>query len=153
MVDSRDKGMRTEIKVRDELRSLTGLKWERTPLSGALNAVHGLKADLYIPNEHNIYSVEVKGYADDHLTSKILTDKEPQIESWWNQATRQAGETNKLPLLVFKHDRGKLFSATNNLLLPLDEIGYRFMYIHHLKLYISKLDDFVKLSKPEWIRT
>lgn len=149
MVDSRDKGMRTEIQVRDLLRKLTGLQWERTPLSGALNAVHGLKADLYIPNEHNIFSVEVKGYKDDHISSKILTDKTPQIEEWWIQAERQAKETGKKPLLIFKHDRGKIFCATREVV---DDNVPRYLYISYLDLIILKLEDFINYCKPEWIK-
>jgi len=149
MVDSKDKGNRTELQVRDALRTLTGLKWERTPLSGALNAVHGLKADLYIPNEHNLFSVEVKGYKDDHISSKILTDKTPQIEEWWSQALRQAAETNKKPLLIFKHDRGKLFCATS--MLVTDDVP-RYLYISYLDISILKLEDFVKYCRPEFIK-
>lgn len=149
MVDSKDKGTRTEMLVRDTLRKLTKLQWERTPLSGALNAVHGLKADIYIPNEHNLFSVEVKGYKDDHISSKILTDKTPQIEEWWIQASRQAAETNKKPLLIFKHDRGKLFCATN--MLVTDEVP-RYLYINYLDISILRLEDFINFCKPEFIK-
>jgi hypothetical protein len=148
-VDSKDKGNRTELLVRDTLRKLTGLQWERTPLSGALNAVHGLKADLYIPNEHNLFSVEVKGYKDDHISSKILTDKTPQIEVWWIQAARQATETSKRPLLIFKHDRGKLFCATD--ILVADDVP-RYIYISYLDISVLRLEDFINYCKPEWIK-
>ena len=64
MVDPRAKGARAEAVIRDELRRLTGHKWERTPGSGTLNEKHGLKGDLYIPNEKNIFCVEAKHYAE-----------------------------------------------------------------------------------------
>ena len=62
MVDPRAKGATAETKARDELRKLTKLKWERVPGSGALDEKHGLKGDLYVPNEKNLFCVEVKHY-------------------------------------------------------------------------------------------
>ena len=50
MVDPRAKGARAETQVRDKLRELTALNWERVPSSGALDPKHGLKGDLYVPN-------------------------------------------------------------------------------------------------------
>ena len=70
-VDPRAKGARAETVIRDELRLLTKLKWERTPGSGALDPKHQLKGDLYIPNEKNLFCVECKHYAEDHLAHRI----------------------------------------------------------------------------------
>jgi hypothetical protein len=124
-VDSRAKGARAETIVRDLLRKITGLQWERVPSSGALDPKHGLKGDLYVPNENNLYSVEVKHYEQDHLTSSILTAKDPQLLIWWEQAVRQGKQVKKQPLLIFKHDRSKIFCAYSEL--PAG--GYRFMTI------------------------
>lgn len=88
MVDSRAKGARTETLARDMLRKHSGLTWERVPGSGALDPKHQLKGDLYIPQHNNHYCVEVKGYAEDHLTSELLTSKNPQIIEWWRQTLR-----------------------------------------------------------------
>lgn len=115
MVDSREKGARTELKVRDWLREYTGLTWERVPASGALDEKHGLKGDLYIPGERNIYCVEVKGYADDHLTSQLLTSKSPTLIDWWRQTVREAGQVKRKPLLFFKFDRSKIFVAWDDI--------------------------------------
>lgn len=153
MVDSRDKGARAELKVRDELRSLTNLKWERIPASGALAAVHQLKGDLYIPGEYNIYCIEVKHYADDKFTSKILTDSKPQIDLWWEQTIREAHEVNKKPMLIFKHDRSKLFCAVDEIFLPVNEIAARYIFVGHLGVYIMKLEDFINHCYPDFIRT
>jgi len=110
-VDPRAKGARAETLIRDQLRALTGLMWERVPSSGALDPKHGLKGDLYVPNEKNLYAVEVKHYEEDHLTSAILTGKSPQFLEWWEQAVRQGKQVDKWPLLIFKHDRSKVFCA------------------------------------------
>lgn len=149
MVDSREKGSRAEILVRDTLRKLTGLPFERTPLSGALDAKHGLKSDLYIPNEKNIYAIEVKHYKDDHISSKILTDKTPQLLTFWLQAVREAEQTNKKPLLVFKFDRSKLFVAFNSI----PKETYRAIYIQldNIYFYVSLLEDWIKHEQPKFI--
>ena len=115
MTDSREKGARAETVVRDKLRELSGLGWERTPGSGALDAKHYLKGDLYVPNANNVYAVEVKHYKDDNLTSNILTGKSPILLMWWEQTVRQGNQMSKKPLLIFKHDRSKLFVAFNEI--------------------------------------
>lgn len=149
MVDSRQKGARGETVVRDALRKLTGLQWERTPGSGALNAKHMLKGDLYVPNEKNRFCVEVKNYEDDHLTSKYITDKTPQITTWWAQTIRESEEVGKEPLLIFKFNRSKLFVAFRSELAP--ETSTRFVYLSYDKIYVMLLEDYVKELKPVWV--
>ena len=110
-VDPRAKGARTETTVRDLLKKHTGLAWERVPGSGALDPKHLLKGDLYVPGRTNLWCVEVKGYAEDHLTSHLLTSKTPQLVEFWQQTTRQGTQVGKKPLLIFKFDRSKVFVA------------------------------------------
>ncbi len=114
MIDSRAKGRTAELKCRDELRKLTGLAWERTPMSGALDAKHMLKGDVYVPGKNIKYAVEVKHYADDHISTKLLTSINPQFMEWWAQTVREAKQMNKQPLLIFKHNRSKWFAAFTN---------------------------------------
>lgn len=149
MVDPRAKGARGETVVRDVLRKLTGHQWERTPGSGALDAKHSLKGDLYIPNSSNRYCVEVKNYEDDHLTSKVLTSTKPQLSIWWEQTVRESGQVNKLPCLIFKFNRSKLFVAFQS-----DshiETSSRFVYLSHDKIYVMLLEDWIKDCKPVWV--
>ena len=151
MVDSRAKGRTAETNAKKELIKLTGLGWERTPLSGALSAKHKLKGDLYVPGVYIKYCIEVKHYKDDHLTSKILTSKNPQFKVWWEQAVREAKEMEKEPLLIFKFNRSKWFAAFSNwdLALTLDDADERFITINHLIsdkeyniVYVCTLTDF-----------
>lgn len=149
MVDSREKGARAETTVRDELRKLTGLKWERVPGSGALNEKHGLKGDLYIPNEKNVFCVEVKHYAEDQLTSKILTGKNPQLIEWWKQAVRQGKQVDRKPLLIFKHDRSKIFVAYEEF--PSSQLQYLMANIDEHEFFISILSEWINQEKPKFI--
>ncbi|MCP4442852.1 MAG: hypothetical protein GY810_28435 [Aureispira sp.] len=113
MVDSRAKGARAELVARNLMRDSTGLAWERTPSSGALHANHKLKGDLYVPNEKNNFLIEVKHYKEDQLSSKILINKDPTIFEWWDKACRQAKETDKEPVVMYKWDRSKWYLITN----------------------------------------
>ena len=146
MVDSKAKGARGEIVVRDTLRKLTGLPWERTPLSGALNASHKLKGDLIIPDSKNNYCVEVKSYEEDNLTSKYLTSVSPQISTWWAQTIRESKEVGRQPLLIFKFNRSKLFVAFQQDTPP----PHKFIYLSKDNIYVMILDDWITLCKPLW---
>lgn len=150
MVDPRAKGAKAETDVRNALRKYTGLGWERTPGSGALDPKHLLKGDLYIPGVDNVFCVEVKHYEDDHLTSQLLTSKLPQLIEWWNQATRQASQVNRLPLLIFKHNRSKLFVAYQEM----PNVNHRTIFVNILdcEFYIGLLEDWIKHEKPKFIK-
>lgn len=121
MVDSRAKGQRAEYGVRDLLRKYTNQMWERVPGSGGFGAQHQLKGDVYLPCPYNggnkaTYCIEIKHYADDVINSNLLRPAKQQLEKFWEQTIREAQELDKLPLLVFKKDRGQWLVAT------LDEI-------------------------------
>lgn len=146
MVDSRQKGSRAESVIKDKLKSLTGLGWERTPSSGALDAKHGLKGDLYIPNATNIFCVECKHYADDHLTSALLTSKSPQLMEWWGQAKRQAMQVGRKPLLIFKFDRSKIFVAYEDM--PSSDQLKQLLILD--SFFVSLLEDWIAVEKPKF---
>lgn len=152
MVDSRAKGARTETVVRDLLRKHTGLQWERVPGSGALDEKHGLKGDLYVPNSNNLYCVEVKGYAEDHLTSAILTSKSPQLLEFWQQSVRQGHQVKKQPLLVFKYDRSKVFVAFSaQYWLPSGTYNYMYVNRDEHEFFVALLEDWLTHEQPKFV--
>jgi Holliday junction resolvase len=149
MVDSREKGARAETAAKGLLIKHTGFGWERVPSSGALNPRHKLKGDLYIPEKQNIYSVEVKHYKEDHISSKMLTDKQPQIIKWWEQSIRQAEQISKKPLLIFKFDRSKFFVA---FLEPKPSKALKYIKYNNSHIfYIAKLEEWLEKEKPNFI--
>jgi len=156
MVDSRAKGRSAELKCRDELRKLTGLKWERTPLSGALSSNHMLKGDLYVPETKLKFCVEVKHYKDDSISTKLLTSVNPQFDIWWEQTIRESGQMKKDPLLIFKHNRSKWFTAFTDMNIGFNLMDSKFKYLmypyEHTTIYICTLDTFIKLN-PRWVST
>jgi hypothetical protein len=149
MVDSRDKGSRGETIVKKALKDLTGLDWQRTPGSGALHEKHMLKGDLYVPNAENLWCVECKNYKDDHLSSKVLTDKNPQLFVWWEQTVRQATQVNREPLLIFKFDRSKLFCAFQ--VMPESHLSFLYVSRNGTEFYVALLEDWITLEQPKFV--
>ena len=150
VVDSRAKGARTETVARDALRKYTGLEWERVPGSGALDPKHKLKGDLYVPDKSNRYCVEVKGYADDHVSTHILTSKTPQLIDFWQQTVRQGTQVDRKPLLIFKFDRSKIFVCFADM--PGTD-NYRYLYVNvpPYQFWIATLDDWLSHERPQFI--
>jgi len=136
MVDSRAKGARGEYLVRDMLRDWKGHQFERVPASGALAY---LKGDLWVPNEKNIYCIEVKSYKDSPLCDKIFTQvKTNNLMQWWRKLLIQAKGGDQEPLLFYKYNRSKVYVVTD-------------VEPKHTKyLYISWLDAYVALAE-EWL--
>jgi hypothetical protein len=149
VVDARAKGARTETTVRDLLKKYTNLGWERVPGSGALDPKHLLKGDLYVPGRTNLYCTEVKGYAEDHLTSALLTGKNPQLIEFWKQSIRQGEQVNKKPLLIFKFDRSKVFAAYKEM--PNHSYRYVFVNIDGYEFYVSLLEDWLTHEQPQFV--
>jgi|TARA_R100000479_G_C6315196_1_gene175533 Holliday junction resolvase len=144
MVDSRAKGARGEYLVRDMLREATGLKFERVPASGALEY---LKGDIYVPNNKNLYCIEVKNYADSPLTDKIFTaTKTNNLIRWWKKVVQQAYNGEQKPLLFFKYNRSKVFVVTE--VQPSNKTDY--MYISFLKCYICLADEWLEVEQPKF---
>lgn len=150
MVDSRDKGSRAETLIKEKLKELTGLNWQRTPGSGSLGAQHLLKGDLYVPGVTNVYCVECKHYKDDHLTSEIFTHKNPILLDWWSQAVRQGKQVSRKPLLLFKHDRSKIFVCFEDM--PFSDLDkFAYFKIQEYEFYVCVLETWIQFENPKFV--
>ena len=128
MVDVRAKGASFETDIRDKLRKLTSLSWERAPSSGALNARYGMKGDIILPltsGAISLYAIECKAYADDQISSNLIYPAEQTFDSWWAQTVREASQMNMKPMLVFKKNRGKHMLAIQECI-----EGISYLHIH-----------------------
>lgn len=144
MVDSRAKGARGEYLVRDLLRKETGYKFERVPNSGALEY---LKGDLYVPNEKNLFCIEVKNYEDSPLNDRIFTaPKTNNLVRWWRKVEAQAEGGGQEPLLFFKYNRSKVFVVTN---IRPEKVEY--FYISKLSCYAALAEDWLAQEKVEFL--
>lgn len=146
MVDSKAKGSRAETTLRDILRKETGLQWEKTPGSGALDARYGLKGDLYIPNAMNNYCVEVKAYKESSITHNLLGAGSTNLDKWWEQATRQAKQVSQIPILFFKHDRSKWYVGIE-LIEPPTCVH---LYYSKKNIFIILMTDFLATTSVKW---
>ena len=144
MVDPRAKGAEGERQVRDLLKGHTGLAFERVPMSGALDY---LKGDIFLPNMHNNYCIEVKFYKDSHFNDKILTALKSNIFiRWWDQTIEQAKKAGAKPALFFKYNRSKIFVAQRDK----PENGLNYMYVSHLGCYVSLAHEWLLLENPSF---
>ena len=144
MVDPRAKGAEGERQVRDLLKGHTGLAFERVPMSGALEY---LKGDIFLPNMHNNYCIEVKFYKDSHFNDKILTALKSNVFiRWWDQTMEQAKKAGAKPALFFKYNRSKIFVAQKDE----PENGLNYMYVSHLGCYVSLAHEWLLLEKPSF---
>ena len=144
MVDPRAKGAEGERQVRDLLRKHTELEFQRVPMSGALDF---MKGDVFLPNMHNNYCIEVKFYKDSHFSDKVLTAKKSNVFiQWWNQTIEQAKKARAKPALFFKYNRSKIFVAQKDK----PENGLDYMYVNFLGCYVSLAQDWLLLEKPSF---
>ena len=144
MVDPRAKGAEGERQVRDLLRKHTELDFQRVPMSGALDF---MKGDIFLPNMHNNYCIEVKFYKDSHFSDKILTAKKSNVFiQWWNQTIEQAKKAGAKPVLFFKYNRSKIFVAQKDK----PESGLDYMYVSFLGCYVSLAHEWLLLENPSF---
>ena len=144
MVDPRAKGAEGERQVRDLLKKHTQLGFQRVPMSGALDF---LKGDIFLPNMHNNYCIEVKFYKDSHFNDKILTAlKSNMFIRWWDQTIEQAKKAGAKPALFFKYNRSKIFVAQRDK----PENGLNYMYVSHLGCYVSLAHEWLLLENPSF---
>lgn len=144
MVDARAKGARGEYAVRDMLRAATGLAFERVPASGALSY---LKGDLYVPDQNNVFCIEVKNYEKSALNDKIFTNKTNYVVQWWEKVVKQAKPKNQAPLLFFKYSRSKVFVTTD-----IKPQNTRYMYISWMDCYVMLAEEWLENEKIDFIR-
>lgn len=143
-VNPRQKGAACETVVRDLLIKHTGLEFERVPGSGAGK----IKGDVHIPNKNDRYCIEIKHYADSHFNDKVFTSKTNNITLWWTKLKKQAKETGKEPLLIFKYNRSKFFVCMDKK--PANSDNY--VDIRFLNCYTMLLDEWLKKENIAWLK-
>lgn len=158
-IDSRQKGQRAEYAIRDLLRAHTKLDWDRVPGSGGFGASHGLKGDIYLPTPTGkiaAFTIEVKHYKDDVITSNILNSTESQLEKFWSQTAREADQMNAKPMLIFKKDRSKWLVGVEKHNLPdgfMKDFGYFKFSKGGMCFYIFNFEQFLERTTQQyWVK-
>lgn len=145
MVDSRAKGSRGEYLVRDMLRGASGLKFERVPSSGALAY---LKGDLYVPDEKNLFCIEVKNYETSPISDKMLINKSNLVVCWWNKINAQAALKEQKPLLFIKYNRAPVFVVTRQM----PEETDMYMFLPWLDCFILEAKEWLDKEEIKWVQ-
>jgi hypothetical protein len=122
-VHSLRKGHSFELVVAKWLTKVTGVKWFRVPMSGAMHTAQGVTDNRYRgdtfcdSSDYNDLVVECKSYKDP-VTLADINNAGSQLNSWIAQTQKEAG--NHMWLLFFKSNHGATF-----LLVPtLDGLAY-----------------------------
>ena len=145
-IDPRAKGARGETEIVKLLDTATGLKWMRTPQSGATNFAKGdVMLDLK-SGKISKYLIEAKLYCDDQITSNLLNPSTSQMEKWLEQTEREAMQMESLPMLVFRKNHGKWLCAVKEYYSELNHLKFvKKSYDYYIYLF----DDLLNLIKQD----
>lgn len=118
MVLSKDKGNRFERQVAKVLTNLTGVEWQRVPMSGAFATVKGtkdnrFKGDIFTENKKfsNIV-IECKS-TKERITIDEIPNPSGRIMNWINQTKEESQGMDWI--LIFKGNNGRIFFLTEGL--------------------------------------
>jgi len=123
-MDSQAKGKSFERECADFMSAATGVKWVRSPHSGALATLHSmnhLRGDLMMAVPDQRYAdlvIECKSYGKAVLLSDVCNPKS-LLHSWIAQAEQEAGMVvtpegqsyKRTWVLFFKWNRSPMFIA------------------------------------------
>ena len=126
--NSKSKGNRFERSVCKAFQNWSGYEFSRTPASGGLR---WKKADN-ISSKHAkrfSLSIECKSYHDIKFEHLLLGMKSCKIDSFWNQANRDAERAKKIPVLIMRYNS-----------MPKDEAFF---------MVNEEVDNFLKNQSPE----
>jgi hypothetical protein len=144
---SKTKGRTFEYVVRDKLSESFDSQFERVPLSGALSY---LKGDVYPPWLPDFpWTVEAKHHKE-VLWNSLLTAKSSLLYSFWEQTTREAAVMKKLPLLIYKWDRSKIFACWDGELVKVENHIQINAFGNNFKMAL--LDDWLVSAKKVYTK-
>lgn len=154
MANSKAKGSRFERVVAKYFTEWTSYDFGRSPQSGSFHNNRDLGSDLICNDDHHkrrcCISIECKNYQDIRFEHILLGNKRCKILSFWDQASRDAKRTKKLPILCMRYNsmpKGEFFFVVDPL------IASSLLELQKPDGLISKLmvinnPDLLKLSIP-----
>lgn len=106
--NSRNKGSRFERTVAKAWESWTGYKFSRTPGSGGWAKAKDAMGDLVCTDEKHSrrfpFSIECKNYQEIKFEHILLGLRSCKIVSFWEQATKDAKRSGKIPILIMRYN-------------------------------------------------
>ena len=141
---SKTKGRSFEYVVRDLFSEHFNNKFERVPLSGALEY---LKGDVYCPWLPEFpYCIEAKHHKEVPWNNLISAKKSSLLLDFWKQTCRGANQMKKSPLLVYKWDRSKIYACWDDDVEVSDQITVK---IDDLYFKMGLFDAWVEEAKKK----
>lgn len=107
-INGRRKGAKAERVAAKVIEKWTGKGFSKTPASGGLGwKKANVAGDIVCTTEGHYcpFCFEVKSYAKidfSHLLNPKI--KEPEIITYWKQASRDAKKVNKIPMLMMRYN-------------------------------------------------
>lgn len=141
---SKTKGRSFEYVVRDAFSNNFDNKFERVPLSGALEY---LKGDVYCPWLPDFpYCIEAKHHKEVPWNNLISAKKSSLLLDFWKQTVREAEQMKKNPLLVYKWDRSKIYCCWDDATKLTDQITVE---VNSLYFKMGLFDEWLKTVKTK----
>lgn len=137
------KGTAYEYKIRDILTKTFDKKFERVPMSGALSY---LKGDVWSPYWPEIpWCIECKHHKEVDWNNLLTATKSNLVIQFWEQTIREAKVMNKLPLLIYRWNRGKNYAVWSEDNIACDnQITIK---VKEHRFHMALLDDFLIEAK------
>lgn len=108
--NSKSKGNRFERSVCKAFQNWSGYEFSRTPASGGLRwkKADNISSDVVCSDPKHAkrfsLSIECKSYHDIKFEHLLLGMKSCKIDSFWNQANRDAERAKKIPVLIMRYN-------------------------------------------------
>lgn len=107
-MNSKKKGSKFERNIAKWFTEWTGFQFQRTPYSGANHVNRDLASDIMCSDERHAHrckiSIECKSYKDIKFEQTLLGNKGADIDKFWEQASRDAKRSNKVPILCMRYN-------------------------------------------------
>lgn len=107
-INSKTKGSKFERNIAKWFTEYSGFKFGRTPYSGAYHSSKDLSSDILCTDEKHAHrcklSIECKSYKDIKFEHILLGNKSCDILKFWDQATKDAKRSGKVPILCMRYN-------------------------------------------------
>jgi len=123
-INSKKKGSSVERQVAKLMSAWWGEEFSRSPSSGMFATTHAtalsslgvdIAGDLICPSDFP-FNVEVKARKSIDLFDAARNGKQSEIWGWWEQSVRDANQTKKFPLVIFKENNKQFYCMIDDIL-------------------------------------
>ncbi len=155
-INARSKGSRGERELADTFSTWWGVKFNRTPSSGAYSTIHargsGCAGDISCDDPQFPWCIECKRVESVDIAQ--LFNPKALMYEWWTQACKSAALEKKVPLLVFRKNGGKWYfvlpEPCMGLLAPDTLFHINSIHFEGGDVVLGLLNDLLKTDPNQW---